>query len=151
MDETYTSQEDDVLGVQMDETVMIGEGAKLGLQVKIDQFSVVGRYTIILGPAQIGQAVFIGDRCLLQGRVEIEDSVMIQNDVFILVSDAKNSDQVTKICKRAGVGEGSLLKAGIMLGQGSLVAPNSVVLDDVPAYTFVRGNPAVKALDIEHN
>jgi len=40
------------------------------------------------------------------------------------------------------VGMGAMILAGVTVHKGAVVAPGSVVYEDVPAHTLVRGNPA---------
>jgi acetyltransferase-like isoleucine patch superfamily enzyme len=40
------------------------------------------------------------------------------------------------------IGEGALLKGGIVIGEGAIVAARSVVTKDVPPYAIVAGSPA---------
>lgn len=47
------------------------------------------------------------------------------------------------IKQHAFIGYGSWIKEGITIGKGAIVAPNSVVLRDVPDYCLVAGNPAL--------
>lgn len=49
------------------------------------------------------------------------------------------------------IGEYSLILKGVHIGKGSIVAANSVVTKDVPAYTIVAGNPAMVMKHLEGN
>jgi acetyltransferase-like isoleucine patch superfamily enzyme len=40
------------------------------------------------------------------------------------------------------IGEGATLKAGVMIGDGAIVAARAIVTHDVPAYAIVGGSPA---------
>jgi acetyltransferase-like isoleucine patch superfamily enzyme len=40
------------------------------------------------------------------------------------------------------VGAGSFILRGVTIGDGAVVAANSVVTEDVPPYTIVAGSPA---------
>lgn len=56
-----------------------------------------------------------------------------------------------KICDKVWIGFGASIMKGVTIGEGSVVAANSVVVKDVPPYTIVGGNPAVEIKKIERN
>ncbi len=47
-----------------------------------------------------------------------------------------------RICRNAWVGAGAFIMKGVTIGEGSIVAANSVVLSSVPPYCLAVGNPA---------
>lgn len=51
--------------------------------------------------------------------------------------------KVTTIGNDVWIGHGALIKAGISIGDGAIVASQAVVVGDVPPYAIVAGNPAV--------
>ncbi|MEP4309738.1 MAG: antibiotic acetyltransferase, partial [Lentilitoribacter sp.] len=51
--------------------------------------------------------------------------------------------KVTTIGNDVWIGHGALIKAGVTIGDGAIIAAHSVVARDVPAYATVAGNPAV--------
>ena len=50
---------------------------------------------------------------------------------------------ITTIGNDVWIGHGALIKAGVSIGDGAIVASHSVVSRDVPPYAVVAGNPAV--------
>lgn len=50
--------------------------------------------------------------------------------------------QRTKIGSDVWIGHGAFICAGVTIGDGAVIAANSVVSKDVPAYAVVAGNPA---------
>ena len=50
--------------------------------------------------------------------------------------------QRTKIGNDVWIGHGAFLKAGVSVGDGAIIAAQSVVTKDVPPYAIVAGNPA---------
>jgi len=49
------------------------------------------------------------------------------------------------------IGERSTILKGVKIGRGSIIASNSVVTKNVPAYTIVAGNPAVVVKHLEND
>lgn len=47
-----------------------------------------------------------------------------------------------KVCDRSWVGFNSIILKGVTIGEGAVVAAGSVVVEDVPPWTVVSGNPA---------
>ncbi|MFC6643282.1 CatB-related O-acetyltransferase [Sulfitobacter profundi] len=51
--------------------------------------------------------------------------------------------KITTIGNDVWIGHGAMIKAGVTIGDGAVVAAHSVVARDVPPYAVVAGNPAV--------
>jgi acetyltransferase-like isoleucine patch superfamily enzyme len=47
-----------------------------------------------------------------------------------------------RICKYAWIGNGSYIMKGVTIGEGAVIAANSLVISDVPPYSLALGNPA---------
>lgn len=58
-------------------------------------------------------------------------------------SEQPTKVKVTTIGNDVWIGHGALIKAGVTIGDGAIVAGHSVVVRDVPPYAVVAGNPAV--------
>lgn len=50
--------------------------------------------------------------------------------------------KITKIGNDVWIGQGAHVRAGVEIGEGSIVAAGAVVARDVPPYAIVAGNPA---------
>lgn len=117
----------------------------------------LGKNTRFYGPVWIGRPdlVSIGDECTLNrdilingrgavaigSRVRIAARVIINTEQFDYVSREHRSEPVT-IKDGAWIGMGALIHPGVAIGEGAAVGGGSVVLQDVPPYTLVFGNPA---------
>ena len=82
--------------------------------------------------------------------VVIESNVCISQRAFLCTGShdfrAPNFDLITQpITVRAGswVAAQAFIAPGVEIGAGSMVAAGSVVSENVPPKTLVRGNPAV--------
>lgn len=72
----------------------------------------------------------------------IGDDTTIAFGVSILSHDPNGGMRVTRIGSRCFVGAHSLVLPGVTIGDHCIVSAGSVVLRDVPANTWVSGNPA---------
>lgn len=52
------------------------------------------------------------------------------------------SAKITRIGNDVWIGHGALIRAGVTIGDGAVIAAMSVVTKDVPPYAVVAGNPA---------
>lgn len=103
--------------------VWIGEGVRIGNNVKIQAFSFIPSGVIIEDDA------FIGPR------------VTFTNDKY---PPAGTSDAwlTTTVKKGASLGAGVVVLPGITIGEGSRVGAGSIVTKDVPPGVVCCGNPA---------
>ncbi|MGI8509594.1 MAG: acyltransferase [Gemmatimonadaceae bacterium] len=53
-----------------------------------------------------------------------------------------------RICDKAWIGFEAAILKGVVVGEGAIVAARSVVTKDVPPWSVVAGNPAVKVKDV---
>ena len=133
---------------------------------KIGRDSTIWQYCVILPGAGIGENCNINAHCFIENDVEIGnnvtvkcgvyiwDGVRIEDDVFVgpnvsftndLYPRAKKRPQAftkTTVKKGASIGAGSVLLAGITIGEYSMIGAGSVVTGSVPRNTLWVGNPA---------
>ncbi len=106
----------------------------------IDPSAVIGE-NVEIGPwTTIGAAVAIGDGCRIASHVVIEGPTRIgrHNQIFQFSSIGGN----VTIGDYAEVDGHAVIAENRTVGAGSHVAAMSLVIDDVPAYVAVTGNPA---------
>ncbi len=130
--------------------------AKIGRNVKIWHFSYVGSNTEIGDNVSIGSlahvdyGVKIGANTRVEGSVYIPPLTIIGKDAFIGPAVVFTNDPYP-MSKRligcvvedgASIGARAVIKAGVKVGRGSVVAMGSVVTKDVPPDTVVAGVPA---------
>jgi putative colanic acid biosynthesis acetyltransferase WcaF len=105
----------------------------------------------------VGDDVWIGDDVgiLSLAQVTIESNVCVARRSFLCTGshDFRTEDfklKVAPILIRDGswIAIGSLIIAGVTIGEGAVVSAGSVVLKDVPANCLVRGNPAAVVREI---
>ena len=128
-------------------------GAKIGKEVGI------GSNVYISFPWRlvVGDHVWIGDDVgiLSLAQVTIESNVCVARRSFLCTGshDVRREDfnlKVAPILIRTGswIAIGSLILAGVTIGEGAVVSAGSVVLKDVPPNCLVRGNPATVVYEI---
>jgi len=151
----------------MDSFNRVADDVSLGDGVKVHGFAnlygcSLGDETTVGAFVEIQKGVIIGRRCKISSHsficegVTIEDEVFIghhvcfTNDVYPRSTTADGDLQSegdwelieTIVKRRASVGSGAVILAGLTIGEGSLVGAGSVVTKDVAAGTVVAGNPA---------
>jgi len=134
----------------------ISDKAKIGKNTKIWHFAYVGDNTEIGNNVKIGSLahvdynVKIGNNTMIEGLVYIPPLSRIGNNVFIGPSASLTNDPFPPSEKLIGVtikdnviiGSRAVIKAGITVGENSVIAMGAVVTKDVPADTVVGGVPA---------
>lgn len=120
------------------------------------------------GKLLVGDYVYIGDDCLISCAEEIVigSFTLLAHGVQIFDNDShpispllRERDYRTiigleeggrldiarkpiRIGEHAWIGFNAIITKGVMIGDGSIVAPGSVVTSDVPDFSIVAGNPA---------
>jgi acetyltransferase-like isoleucine patch superfamily enzyme len=145
----------------------IAPDVKLGKGVKI--FAFVNLYGCTIGDntkigtfVEVQKGAVIGNNCKVSSHAFICEGVTIEDEVFVghgvtfindLYPRATNPDGglqteqdwkvvPTLVRRRASIGSGSTILAGVTIGEGAIVGAGSVVTKDVPPWTVVVGNPA---------
>jgi acetyltransferase-like isoleucine patch superfamily enzyme len=116
-----------------------------------------------IGPfVEIQRGATIGERCKIQSHSFICDGVDIADEVFVghgvlftndkyprsttVSGELQSADDwelvPTFVEKRASIGSGAVILAGVRIGENALVAAGAVVTRDVPAGATVAGVPA---------
>lgn len=122
----------------------------------------IGRGVVIRGNVNVsfpwrlslGDHVWLGEEVtiLSLAPVRIESSVCVSQQAFLCTGShdfrAPAFDlRTAPITLRAGcwVAASAFIAPGVEIGEGSMVAAGSVVLENVPPHMIVRGNPAAVA------
>jgi acetyltransferase-like isoleucine patch superfamily enzyme len=137
-------------------TNFISEKAKIGDNVSIWHFSYVGDDTEIGDNVKIGSLVHIdydvkiGENTKIEGQAYIPPLSRIGKNSFIGPAVVLTNDPYPMCNKMIGVtiednviiGARAVIKAGVTVGQNSIVAMGAVVTKDVPENVVVIGSPA---------
>ena len=146
----------------------VGKKVFIGDNTLIEKGSYIGDNAVIGNDCRIHRNVFIdknvkiGNLVKIQNNNSIYEGVTLEDGVFIgtnvsFINDryprsiTKDGRQVvpidwkleeTKVCYGASIGAGAVIMCGVTIGKWAMVAAGSVVLEDVPDYAMVAGNPA---------
>jgi acetyltransferase-like isoleucine patch superfamily enzyme len=134
----------------------VAADAKIGKNVKIWHFAMIGSKTVIGDNVKIGSLahvdydVRIGSGTKIEGLVYIPPLSRIGKNVFIGPAAVLTNDPYPPSKRMVGVtiednaviGARAVIKAGVTVGRGSVVAMGAVVTKDVPPGKVVMGVPA---------
>lgn len=142
----------------------VGAGTRVWAFAHVMKGAHVGRDCNIGEHCFVESGSSIGDGCTIKNGNMIWEGVTIEDGVFIgpsvhLTNDlyprsprlpeAKNryrdrSDWLvpTRIKRGASLGAGSVIIAGITVGEYAMLAAGAVATKNIPAYALARGNPA---------
>ena len=94
--------------------------------------------TVIISDIVVGNDVLVAPRCGFINRGEHTYDVCGQT----IFSGPRARSENIIIKDDVWIGYGSTILGGIVIGEGSVVASGSTVIEDVPEYSIVAGNPA---------
>jgi len=128
----------------------------MGKNVKIWHFTYIGDNTeigdnVVIGSlAHVDRNVKIGKNSRIEGMVYIPPLTVIGNNVFIGPAAVFTNDPYPPSKRLTGVivgddvviGACSVIRAGVRIGEGSVIAMGAVVTGDVPPHSVVMGHPA---------
>lgn len=139
----------------IDENVTIGAGSKIWHFCHVLQGSVIGRDCVIGQGCCIGANVSIGNGCKIQNNVSVYQGVEVCDEVFIGPSvvftnvltprafiNRKSEFLPTILHKGCSIGANATILCGIEIGEFALIGAGSVVLESVPSFALMVGNPA---------
>jgi acetyltransferase-like isoleucine patch superfamily enzyme len=145
-----------IKGAKVQGNVSIGPGCKIVKGVNIKGNVSIGRQTSITGPQtdilSLINPIYIGNFCSIARNVAIQEanhysdrisSYYISQNVFkeSIIKDVTSKGAI-EIGNDVWIGTQSIILSGVKIGNGAIVAANSVVTTDVPPYAVVAGSPA---------
>lgn len=142
-------------------SAIIEQGAIIGDDTKIWQFSHVmknakiGANCILGQNVQVANEVVLGNGVKVQNNVSIYTGVICEDDVFLGPSmvftnvinprafiSRKNEFKNTIVKKGASIGANATIICGNTIGEYAMIGAGAVITKDIPAYALVVGNPA---------
>ena len=119
--------------------------ARVGERTIAEDFNV---WNTDLGDIVVGKGCWFGLNNTVMGPVEIGDKVATGPYVMILgprhpvLAQGTKQSQKTIIGNNVWLSTGSIVLFGVEIGYNAIISAGSVVTKDVPAGSFVGGNPA---------
>ncbi|WP_196895077.1 acyltransferase [Aureivirga marina] len=143
------------------ETAVIDEGCQIGENTKIWHFSHIMPNSVIGKKCNIGQNVVISPDVILGNNVKVQNNVSIytgvkcDDDVFLGPSMVftnvinprsavvRRTEYMQTLVKRgASIGANATIVCGNTLGKYCFIGAGAVVINDIPDYALVVGNPS---------
>lgn len=143
------------------ESAIIDSGVEVGMDSKIWHFSHILSGSRIGQKCNIGQNVVvgpnvtIGDGCKIQNNVSVYEGVTLEENVFcgpsMVFTNVMNpraaisrKDEYYKTTVRKGVtfGANCTIVGDVEIGEYAFIGAGAVVLEDIPAFALMVGNPA---------
>jgi acetyltransferase-like isoleucine patch superfamily enzyme len=133
--------------------VVIGDDFKTGHHVIIREKTIIGSKIVIGSGSILDGNVVIGNEVKIESQVYIPTHTKIGNKVFIGPGATLTNDRYPQrmrgeyepngpiIKDGVTVGANVVILPGIRIGEGSFLAAGTVVADDVPPWSMVRGVP----------
>jgi acetyltransferase-like isoleucine patch superfamily enzyme len=122
----------------------LGEGFQWGHPLSVPKHDIrVGRYVYIgangsmIGPVVIGDLTMVSTHVHFVGNDHRTD--VIGSPTRLEFSDVR---PITIIEADCWIGQGAVIREGIIIGRGAVVGANSLVTKSVPPYAIVGGTPA---------
>jgi len=128
--------------IYIKQNVVIKEGVKIcscnnSAKISIGENTTVGYYNFFFA----SKGITIGDNCLIAPFVYIVDSNH-QAEMGTLINQQENISEEIIIGNDVWIASNVTILKGVKIGDGAIIAANSVVNKDVEAYTVVGGSPA---------
>lgn len=133
---------------QVGHLVMIREFNQVGDNVSIGTGSDIEHHVKIGNNVRIHSNVFIPEYSILEDNCWIGPNVVFTNALHPLCPKVKDCLKGPVIKKGAKIGANSTLLPGVVVGEYGLIGAGSVVIEDVPSYKVVVGNPGRIVKDI---
>jgi acetyltransferase-like isoleucine patch superfamily enzyme len=118
--------------------VKVGDGSQLGHNLTVERASVIG------AGVRCSPGSHLTSSCVLADRVFLGAGVRTVNDRELIWRDPHQSPVLVppRFDRGARVGSGSVILAGVIVGEEALVGAGSVVTRDIPAGMVAYGVPA---------
>ena len=135
--------------ISIDDEVVMKEGARIcacnnKATISIGKRTTIGYHTFIF----CSENIEIGDDCLIAPFVYIVDSDH-KADRFKKINSQGNTTDPIKIGNDVWIASNVTILKGVTIGDGAIIAANSVVNKDVPSFEIWGGTPAKKISERE--
>ncbi len=141
----------------VDENVKIGNGTKVWHFSHVQSGAKIGSNCVLGQNVNIGNNVIVGSNCKIQNNVSVYEGVTLEDYVFcgpsmvftnIINPRCKYPQRGSEFYSKTLVKEGASMGAnctivcGVTIGKHSFIGAGAVVINDVPDFALVVGNPS---------
>lgn len=106
----------------------------------VSSYSKIGRGSVVFAGVILNPGVVIGENCIINTGAIIDHDCVIGDHVHIAPGSTLSG--MVEIKVGAHVGTGASIRQGICVGEESVIGAGSVVIENVPDKTVVKGVPA---------
>lgn len=149
------------LEISVHDTAIVEPGAQVGSGTSVWHYAHVrsgariGRNCMLGKDTYVAEEASLGNRVRVQNGVNIFNGVTLEDEVFVGPAVVFTNDlfpratnlidpdfRPTVVRRGASLGAGSIIVCGVEIGSYAMIGAGAVVINDVPAYACVVGNPA---------
>lgn len=157
----FRGEKNKMRNININDTAIIDEGAKIGQGTKIWHFCHVMGTAQIGENSVLGQNVFIGNNVKLGNNVKVQNNVSVyegvvcEDDVFLGPSmvftnvinprsniNRKEEFKKTIVKKGTSIGANATVVCGVTLGEYCFIGASAVITKNVKPYALMVGVPA---------
>jgi sugar O-acyltransferase (sialic acid O-acetyltransferase NeuD family) len=109
------------------------------LDATVSNFATVAEGTVIMPKAVVNAGAVVGSHCILNTGSVVEHDCVLASYVHVS-PNASLAGNVT-VGEGSHVGIGACVIQGVVIGKWTVIGAGAVVLNDVPDYAVVVGNP----------
>ncbi|EJT0553357.1 hypothetical protein N2J30_001873 [Vibrio vulnificus] len=129
--------------ISLGKYVYLGTKVNISNNVSIGDCSYIGQFSFIASNTKLGNFSLLSDNVNIIG----SDHVYSKVGVPVILSGIPAMQPTTTIGSDVWIGHGVTIMRGVEIGNGSIIAANSVVTCSVPQYEIWGGIPAKKIKD----
>ncbi|MCY2987492.1 MAG: DapH/DapD/GlmU-related protein [Planctomycetota bacterium] len=127
---------------------LIREFCEIGDYVSIGSHTVIEHHVVLQDGVRIHSGAFIPEFSILEAGSWIGPNVVFTNARYPRSAAAKSTLVGPRILEGARVGANATLLPGVIIGRESLVGAGAVVVENVPDFAVVVGNPSRVVNDV---
>jgi UDP-2-acetamido-3-amino-2,3-dideoxy-glucuronate N-acetyltransferase len=148
--------------VEIEEGAQIGEGTTIWNNSQVKKRAIIGERCTIGHNCFIDNGAKLGNGIKLESNIDVWEGVTLKDFVFVGPSVVFTNDfnprakypkkeypeygkwKPTLVKEGTTIGANATIVCGVTLGKHSFIGAGAVVIEDVPDYGLVVGNPAKK-------
>lgn len=105
----------------------------------VSKFAAIAEGTVVMPKAVINAAATIGKHCIINSRSVVEHDCVLEDYVHISPNASLAGNVI--VGEGSQIGIGASVIQGVKIGKWATVGAGTVILNDVPDYAVIVGNP----------